>query len=525
MNEETKFRTDRVQDVPQSQRAAPRGRRGEDPLAELARLIGQEDPFAEFEGGARPNRTTAGNGGDARTARREPERASSARQDQRTEARTRDYERREYRRDEYRRDEIPRTRSRAEYDQTHSQPARGNGRGAYAYGGRDPNELARERQQYQRPPARSAPARAEGAYAPTTRTQSAYARQAETDPRYARKIPRDIPVRGRDDEYARSRTTRYDSRTLQRDQYEEDYEDADLPEQEDEAYEEAPRRGGRRALVIAVIVLLLLVGGSAAAFFGYRAVFGDRSAAVPPTISPAPGPTKMIPPAAKSAAPGEPTGNKQIYDRIGATPLGGERMVPQEEKPIEFARPGAAPAPQPGPQAAVPIPTPAPANPLSTDPKRVRTLTVRSDGTVVNPAPGTPAAPRAGQPLPLNAYASQPEETDPTAVPRQARTGPAPIQTPGPGPRAAVGDVPAGSYIVQVSSQKSEAEAQANWQALQTRYPSLLGNRQATIKRVDLGDRGLFYRAVVGPFGNRSQADELCQSLKVAGGDCIVQRN
>jgi hypothetical protein len=78
---------------------------------------------------------------------------------------------------------------------------------------------------------------------------------------------------------------------------------------------------------------------------------------------------------------------------------------------------------------------------------------------------------------------------------------------------------------VQVSSRKTEAEAQAEWQQLQSRFASILGGQQATIRRADLGERGVFYRAQLGPYTTRVQASEICQSLKAAGGECVIQRN
>jgi hypothetical protein len=30
---------------------------------------------------------------------------------------------------------------------------------------------------------------------------------------------------------------------------------------------------------------------------------------------------------------------------------------------------------------------------------------------------------------------------------------------------------------------------------------------------------------MVGPYANRDQAYEMCQNLKAAGGECVVQRN
>ncbi len=94
-----------------------------------------------------------------------------------------------------------------------------------------------------------------------------------------------------------------------------------------------------------------------------------------------------------------------------------------------------------------------------------------------------------------------------------------------PAPQQTSNYVPAGSYVVQVASQKSEADARTSWQQLQAKYANVFGNYQANIKRVDLGDRGTFYRAMLGPFTNRDQAYEMCQNLKAAGGECIVQRN
>jgi cell division protein FtsN len=45
------------------------------------------------------------------------------------------------------------------------------------------------------------------------------------------------------------------------------------------------------------------------------------------------------------------------------------------------------------------------------------------------------------------------------------------------------------------------------------------------IKRVDLGDKGVYYRAMVGPFGTTEEAAQFCANLKTAGGQCVVQRN
>jgi hypothetical protein len=45
------------------------------------------------------------------------------------------------------------------------------------------------------------------------------------------------------------------------------------------------------------------------------------------------------------------------------------------------------------------------------------------------------------------------------------------------------------------------------------------------IYRSDLGDKGVFFRAAVGPFQTPDEASQFCGDLKTAGGQCVVQRN
>jgi cell division septation protein DedD len=110
-------------------------------------------------------------------------------------------------------------------------------------------------------------------------------------------------------------------------------------------------------------------------------------------------------------------------------------------------------------------------------------------------------APQAGQasdPAPTRVAATNPAQTVPAA---------------------------SGGYLVQVSSQKNEADAQASFRTLQGKFPNVLGSRSPVIKRADLGEKGVYYRAMVGPFGSPDEASQFCGSLKSAGGQCVVQRN
>ena len=93
-------------------------------------------------------------------------------------------------------------------------------------------------------------------------------------------------------------------------------------------------------------------------------------------------------------------------------------------------------------------------------------------------------------------------------------------------PEAATRTIEAGGFgfVVQVSAERSEAEAQAAFRTIQAKY-SVLSGRQPLIRRKDQGERGIFYAAQVGPFGVKSDADQLCETLKSAGSTCFVQKN
>jgi predicted nucleotidyltransferase len=82
-----------------------------------------------------------------------------------------------------------------------------------------------------------------------------------------------------------------------------------------------------------------------------------------------------------------------------------------------------------------------------------------------------------------------------------------------------------GGYVAQIAAERSDAKAQSSFKALQSRYPHVLGNRSPLIRRVELGKKGIFYRAQIGPFDTVEQAKELCARLKSAGRHCMVQKN
>ena len=311
----------------------------------------------------------------------------------------------------------------------------------------------------------------------------------------------------------------------------------------DDAYDDAPPRRSRLGIVVIACVLMLAVVGTATAF-GYRALFGSSGSKPPPVIQADAGPSKIVPPNRS-----EPSG-KQFNDRVGERSAG-EKLVSREEQPMERPQLPAFPVPSIAQQAAA-MPQVA-SMPSAAEPKKIRTLAIKPDGSVGETVMPTPARATAPQATPTPAAAPQRVASAPPvastdaeeAVPRPAppRSAPSrnaplslapatpaarsePVRTASAPPRAAPEATAPSSaqYGVQVSSQRSEADAQNAYRALQAKFPSVLGGHAPVIRRADLGDKGTYYRALV-PFSNGQDALALCNSLKAAGGACIIQKN
>ena len=530
MGDESSFRS-RRDDLtgPGPGARAPGGnvRDAEDALAELARMIGDQDPFADFADVPRapqpPEQPTR-----LRTPRADaPTRVAASAP---VERRFEDWQ--PGRRTPGGREATLPPQAPAPYGaegltQRPRAPEPTVARQAY-----DPNGAAEDartavRQGYGSLAARRAEAPA--AYAPEpTVSRGAQGGEAYGQPNYAQPAHapqgRAAPAREEDAGYA------YGAKS---DEAYDDYDDAYDPTYDDEGYmpphgeeiyEEEPRRRRGRTALITVACLIGLGVAATAGIFAYR-MGGSGSNTVAASGSDAPvikadsTPTKVAAPSPEGAPGGD--GQKLIYDRVGSAQPGKEKVVPREEQPVDVNAAAAAAPPQASP------PSAAPAN--ATEPKRVRTVAVRADGTVVASAapvavpPATGVAPTAYAPTQNPAPAGLPTPTPVATVPTNG-TG-VPVASAAQATAAAPQTAASGGYVVQVSSQKSEAEALGSWKVLQGRYPQLLGNYKATVRKADLGDKGIYYRAQVGPFASRDDAISLCNNLRAQGGDCVVTKN
>jgi cell division septation protein DedD len=121
-----------------------------------------------------------------------------------------------------------------------------------------------------------------------------------------------------------------------------------------------------------------------------------------------------------------------------------------------------------------------------------------------------------------------PQTTEATApvvaAPSPSQPSPAVAQDPpGASTRTTPGINESDSWVVQLSAQRTEAEAQSAFRAAQTKF-SMLAGHQLLIRKKDQGERGVFYAAQLGPL-SRTEANQLCSKLKSAGGSCFIQRN
>jgi hypothetical protein len=363
-------------------------------------------------------------------------------------------------------------------------------------------------------------------------------------------------------------------------------------------------RGNRKGLLTVAAVLGVAALGVTSALLVGAGRPGGLSGE-PPLIKAQQGPLKVQP-----ENPGGveiPNQNKQIYERAAAEKT---KVVNREEQPLDVAqatrqaqRP---PAPQPAQpsvdtqamrqamQAAAGLVPPAPAvvaapaaqpgptaMPSLGEPRRVRTVSVRPDGSIVAsgsppPAPPvrpstmaqnpTPAAPptRVAGAGPVSAPMPTTTASTPATPPRPAAPTPAPATTPAQPTRTAAVEPPrpaapapvvkeqqrlanlpstppapapatptadeapasraaAGGFVVQLGVSSSEAGAREAFNSFRAKYGSALSGASPGIIKAEVNGNTI-YRVRTAPM-DRSEANEACTKVKASGGTCFVARN
>jgi cell division septation protein DedD len=373
---------------------------------------------------------------------------------------------------------------------------------------------------------------------------------------------------------------------------EDGYAPAGYDEQENYADGTLPERRSRKGL-IAVALILGMAGigvASALVFRGGTGVTGNG----PPLITADNQPVKVEP--QNPGGTDVPQQNNAIYDRIADPVAATTKVVSREEQPLDVnqaLRQSASSPPNdaaqttgaigpsggtgangdPNQQVAsiappvisdqtapvvLPPPGQSPTDGLG-EPRRVKTVSVRPDGTIITdppkpaPEPAQHAAPAEPKPVSATPPAAQTAADDPAAEPPAARppapprpstraplriTPPAqqrvasaapvapapagPIEVPETHQTSAVPAATSGSFAVQLGAPGSEKEARDLFASLQRRY-SDLGGYKPFIRKAEVNNRTI-YRLRVGPF-SRDDASSLCTRLQASGGQCFVARN
>jgi len=132
------------------------------------------------------------------------------------------------------------------------------------------------------------------------------------------------------------------------------------------------------------------------------------------------------------------------------------------------------------------------------------------------PPPEPVAPPAAVEPTP------EPAVVAPSVPVEEQAPIPAPKPTVQPPPAPTVTAAPLAGFRIQLAALRSRADAEAAWRRLKRANDDLLGALEAEVVRVDLADKGIFYRLRAGPLASAAKAGALCARLKARNLDCLV---
>jgi hypothetical protein len=365
------------------------------------------------------------------------------------------------------------------------------------------------------------------------------------------------------------------------------YEQAEAQEPqplEDDMPDLEPRRSRKGLWAAAAVVAIGAIGVGGAMMYRSPGVTKDGQ---PLVISADKAPTKVEP-----ANPGGaeiPNQNKQIYEKVGQAQPTQTKVVSREEQPVDVqaARTQQARVVLPGPGTAgsnsggatnplaqapavpdrvatpaEPTLTPVPAVPGLGEPRKVRTVAIRPDGTPapvngaasatgsqpsvtgsapakLSPAAAAPAPTGSAVPTPKPRPATTPDTAkvqERVATPAPATTPSAPVKVANAAPAVLPAAIPSvspaapavrsgsGDFTVQLAAPGSESEARATFAALQRKYPDQLGSQAPIVRKTELAGGKTVFRLRVGPY-SRDDATTMCTALQSAGGQCFIAKN
>jgi hypothetical protein len=225
----------------------------------------------------------------------------------------------------------------------------------------------------------------------------------------------------------------------------------------------------------------------------------------PLVVQPPQTPARIKPENAGGFVP--PNQDKEVYNRIapGAVPVQPEKLLPGAAVPKLPAN-------------GMPVPT----TPKAEADAKTPTPVQPAPAAAATPVPGQtgPTPPPASSATPGTPAANAPPANQPTVT--QAPSN-APAQEAGPSIASLIDNMsgPTGGWRVQIASVKSEDIAKSTWARLQAAHGDVLGSLRMQPARVDLGDKGVWYRVQAGPLDEK-QAQSICGTLKSRKADCVI---
>lgn len=241
-------------------------------------------------------------------------------------------------------------------------------------------------------------------------------------------------------------------------------------------YVEDDEDRGSRGPVFIVLTILVFAALVAVVWVAYQQGVRQADRGEPPLITAEAGPIKIAPEERGGVV--VPDQDKMIYENSGANEQTVERLSPPPEQPREVPQP-AARITLPGAPASEPVEA--------------------VDEALPPPAPSEDTSAREVAPV-----AEAP-----------------PVAPPAPPPAAEAAPVASG-FVVQIGAFPSDAEAAAQWQSVKSSHGAVLSGLKPDIKRVDLKEKGIWFRLRVGPFDTRADAVAACEALKARGAGCMV---
>jgi hypothetical protein len=339
-------------------------------------------------------------------------------------------------------------------------------------------------------------------------------------------------------------------------------------EQPDGAYSD-PEDTGRSGLltVIAASLGVLLIAAGAAYMYFFAGSSGSGTGSSEPPVIKADNSTIKVKPQ-DSGGREFPNADKKVFDRLGGGQSAEEntRIMPRSEDEItnlrknaeraaeeldatvkstragddtaqrEFQRllegggvqeaPNAVTARTTNTNAASNVPEQNPATGGGAIVRKVKTMVVRPDGSIVSKpvqtgmqAVSDAMAGAAGTVAPP--VLTSPATNEGNVIPR-TKTSLQPVPTK---KQVLLAPPVSSQFVVQVAARRTHTDALEAFADLQLKYGHLLGGYAPFIQRADLGDRGVFYRLRVGAMDDHATAAKLCSDLKTSGlADCLVRR-